>query len=127
MWTSKEHHDGEVSLSHTNKQLDNRFNEFVTELKKLSDDCEFGTIKGSLVKDIIICGVNDSNLRERLLREDDVDLAKVVKVGQAAKQTKLHAQKIREAEKSVYQLKYQQKSPSSSQKYRIIKECKFCW
>ena len=63
----------------THKQvLGQPFNEFVTELKNLSEDCEVGTLKDSLVKDIIICGVNDRQLKERFLREDGVDLIKVI-------------------------------------------------
>ena len=79
----------------THKQvLGQPFNEFVTELKNLSEDCELGTLKDSLVKDIIICGVNDRQLKERFLREDGVDLIKVIKIGQAAEQTKLHAHEL---------------------------------
>ena len=39
------------------------FNDFVTELKKLSSECEFDTLKDSLTKDMIICGVTDNGLR----------------------------------------------------------------
>ena len=57
----------------THKQvLGQPFNEFVTELKNLSEDCELGTLKDSLVKDIIICGVNDRQIKERFLCEDGV-------------------------------------------------------
>ena len=50
----------------THKQvLGQPFNEFVTELKNLSEDCELGTLKDSLVKDII--GVNDRQLKERFM------------------------------------------------------------
>ena len=43
------------------------FNDFVTELKKLSADCAFDTLKDSLIKDMIICGGSDHGLRERML------------------------------------------------------------
>ena len=36
--------------------------DFVTELKKRSAPCEFGTIKESLIKDIIVCGTSDNRL-----------------------------------------------------------------
>ena len=58
----------------THKQsMGQSFGDFVIELKKLSEDCEFGDLKNSLVKDVIICGINDNNLRERLLRIDEAD------------------------------------------------------
>ena len=54
----------------THRQLlGQSFSEFVTELKNLSDDCDLGTLKESLIKDMIICGINDDKLRERCLRE----------------------------------------------------------
>ena len=82
------------------------FNEFVTELKNLSDDCEFATLKDSLVKDVIICGVSDNNLRERFLREDTLDLTRVMKIGHAAEQTKRHARELQEEDKTVNQIKF---------------------
>ena len=44
------------------------FDDFMTQLKKLSADCEFGELKDSLIRDVIIIGVSDNRLRERLLR-----------------------------------------------------------
>ena len=44
------------------------FHDFLTELKKLSFECEFDNLQGSLIKDMIICGTRDNSLRERLLR-----------------------------------------------------------
>ena len=49
------------------------FNDFVTELKKLIADCAFDTLKDSLIKDVSICGVSDHGLRERMLREPDIN------------------------------------------------------
>ena len=70
------------------------FNDFVTELKKLSADCEFDVLKDYLIKDMIICGVTDNGIRNRLLREPKIDLKKVVELGHAAEQTKLHARQL---------------------------------
>ena len=72
------------------------FNDFVTELKKLSADCAFDTLKDSCIKDMIICGVSDHGLRERMLREPDIYLKKAVELGQAAEETKLHAKQLAE-------------------------------
>ena len=38
---------------------------FMTQLKKLSSDCEFGKLKNSLTKDIVAIGVIDESLREK--------------------------------------------------------------
>ena len=46
--------------------------QYVTTLKRLSDTCEFGTSKETLIKDRIVLGVKNQKIRERLLREPDL-------------------------------------------------------
>ena len=103
------------------------FGDFLTQLKSLSQDCEFETLKDSLIKDMIICGVTDNKLRERMLREADLDLNKAIKLGQAAEETKKHAQQLKvEREHTVYKI---QKSPPWQQdrsNRETINNCKFC-
>ena len=66
------------------------FDEFVTELKKRSADCEFSQLRDSLIRDIVICGIIDNRLRERLLREPDLSLEKTLQLGHAAEETKTY-------------------------------------
>ena len=63
---------------------------FVTELKRLSGDCEFGTLKDLLIKDVVIIGVLEDSLRERMPREPDIELTKAVQRGQACEESKKH-------------------------------------
>ena len=46
--------------------------QYVTTLKRLSDTCEFGTLRDTLIKDRIVLGVKNQKIRERLLREPDL-------------------------------------------------------
>ncbi|XP_057290719.1 uncharacterized protein LOC130613381 [Hydractinia symbiolongicarpus] len=64
------------------------FAEFVIQLKKLSKDCEFNDLRESLMRDVIIVGVSDDRLRERMLREPDLNLDKALQLGNSAEQTK---------------------------------------
>ena len=68
------------------------FNNFVTELKKLSAECSFDTLKDELVMDMIIVGINDGGLKERMLKEPDMTLVKAVQLGQSAEEAKKHRQ-----------------------------------
>ena len=78
----------------TCKQVEGQsFNDFVTELKKHVSECEFGDLTTSLTKDMIVCGVADNTLRERLLRDGDLTLEKAIAAGRAAEETKRHAQR----------------------------------
>ena len=80
----------------THKQSEGQqFLEFVTELKPLSDKCEFATLLDSLIKDMVICGINDNKLRERMLRETDLTMDKAIKLGQAAEETKKHVKQFK--------------------------------
>ena len=44
------------------------FDEFITPLRKLSADCEFGDLNSSLISDIIVVGVTSNRLREHMLK-----------------------------------------------------------
>ena len=51
---------------------------FITELRNRAKDCEFGTLTESLVKDRLICGLRDDNVRRRLLRVDTLTLEQAI-------------------------------------------------
>lgn len=51
---------------------------YVTDLKHKAKDCEFGDLTDSLIRDIIVCGMRDDNVRARLLREADLTLEKAI-------------------------------------------------
>lgn len=59
------------------------FDQFLTELKRLSLSCELGTLKDSLIKDLIISGVRGAGLKNRLLRMDELTLEKAIKICKA--------------------------------------------
>ncbi|KAF5276322.1 hypothetical protein FQR65_LT16423 [Abscondita terminalis] len=44
---------------------------------KLDSDCEFGDIKDDLIKDCVVYGIYDKKVKDRLLREAQLDLEKV--------------------------------------------------
>lgn len=56
------------------------FDEFLTSVKKLSSTCNFGDLKDSLIRDRIVSGIFDKNLKDRLLREDNLTLEKCIKM-----------------------------------------------
>ena len=55
----------------------------------MSASCEFGTLKESLIKDRIICGILDHELKNRLLREENLTLENCVKICKAAELAEL--------------------------------------
>ena len=109
------------------------FDHYVTELKKLSSECELGTLMDSLIRDMIIVGITDNPLRERLLREADLTLERCIQLGHAAEQTKLEAEELKREVKFVDQVKphkqdvkHKAKSKPVRKKKDFFKNCKFC-
>lgn len=62
--------------------------QFVTELKTKAKNCEFGDQTNLMIRDRIIFGITDDRLKERLLRESDHTLEKVIDVCRAAEASK---------------------------------------
>ncbi|CAI9742889.1 Hypothetical predicted protein [Octopus vulgaris] len=71
-----------------------KFDEYVVELRQKAQQCEFGNLTDSLTKDILICGIRDMRLRERLLREPNLDLQKTIQAGQSAEQIRLQSRML---------------------------------
>lgn len=65
------------------QQSGETFNKFLADIRILADTCNFGTLKESMIRDRIICGVSDSGLREGLLRVSDLDSDKCIQVFRA--------------------------------------------
>ncbi len=69
------------------QQAGENFDEYFTSLKKLSASCGFGELRDSLIKDRIISGLLCKQLKDRLLREDDLMLEKCIKMCKAFEMT----------------------------------------
>ena len=116
----------------TYRQLEGQsFHNFITELKKLSAECEFENLRDSLIKDMIVCGTNDNAFRERLLRESDLTLSRAISAGHAAEETRKHAREILQSQSGADLLKINKlhkprhQIPNEKSK-EIIKKCKSC-
>lgn len=64
------------------------FDSFVTDLKRMSARCDFGTLKDRLICDRIVQGVRDSQVKKRMLTEDMLTLDKAIMIGQSLEQMK---------------------------------------
>ena len=61
----------------TYKQREDQcFEEFMTQSKESSSDCEFGELKNCLIVDIVVIGVIDNFLRARMNREPNLTVEK---------------------------------------------------
>ena len=44
-----------------------RFDDYVTELRSKANQCEFGEISNRLIKYMLVCGLRDNALKERII------------------------------------------------------------
>ena len=63
-----------------NQLPDEPADHFITEVHKLADNCEFGSMKEELVRDRLVVGIRDLALSERLQLESDLTLDKAKKL-----------------------------------------------
>ena len=68
---------------------------FIQDLYRMSEYCEYGTLKDSLIRDRIVVGVVDDNLSDRLQARDDLTLAKAVEMAQQAESRKQNKPVVR--------------------------------
>ena len=60
---------------------------YVTVLRNMADSCEFEDLKDSLIRDRIVFGIADNNVRECLLQVPDLTLNKALEIARAAETT----------------------------------------
>ena len=72
------------------QQARETFNQYLTDIRKLAQNCEFGNMKN----DQIICGIRDNKVRDRLLREQDLTITKAITVCKAAEETDTHMREL---------------------------------
>ena len=90
------------------------FDEFLSQLKYLAGKCEF-LEKDNMVRDKIIFSLKDKQLKERLLREKDPDLKKVIEFCRAAEIIKQEIKSMTESNRPQAQVDavYNQKRSKS--------------
>lgn len=74
--------------------------EYVTILKNLSLNCEFGSLREDLVRDIFTCGLSPKmgNIRERLLSEGGIPLDRAIAIAKSIAMAKENAMKLEDTQ-----------------------------
>lgn len=91
------------------------FSSFITDLKKLSSVCGFGDLRDSLIKDSVICGIIDQELKTKLLREENLTLDKCINICKASELSQTQLKTI-EAEAKVNVVKVTENQNQQKQK-----------
>ncbi|CAI5681987.1 unnamed protein product [Oreochromis niloticus] len=65
---------------------------YVTELRQKSKSCEFGVNEDDMIRDKLVFSINDTRLKERLLRDNDLTLRKTIEICRSAEVAKSQIQ-----------------------------------
>ncbi len=57
--------------------------DYVAILRKLAHDCNYGEKLTEMLRDRLVCGINDDRIQHRLLDETDLTFEKALKIAQA--------------------------------------------
>ncbi|GBN61323.1 Transposon Ty3-G Gag-Pol polyprotein [Araneus ventricosus] len=99
---------------------------YVTQMKTLASTCEFEEQENGLIRDRIVLGIRDSELKERLLRESGLGLEKAIEIVRAAETSREQLRSMKEETaatvNSVKRNRRQNQPKQWSQEY----ECKKC-
>lgn len=66
---------------------DESFNSFYAELRVKARSCDFNVLEEDLIRDKIVIGIRDDNVRKQLLRENRLTLQRAVTLCQVAEET----------------------------------------
>jgi hypothetical protein len=101
------------------ESLDN----YITELKKLGGTCELGELEESLVRTMLIIGVQNSSLRERMLNTEQT-LEESIQMCRANEMTRANKQAIegKEQQEPVHAVKQRGGNGPTTRKYAREKE-----
>lgn len=73
------------------------FDHFLTDLKKLSQSCEFGAASNdSMIRDRIVLGINSKELQEKLLHMEDLNLNRAIRICRANELAKVQLREVQE-------------------------------
>ena len=67
---------------------------FVAELKRLSEHCGFGDALQDMLRDRLVCGINDGRIQRRLLSESELTYKKTFDIAQAVESAERNAHNL---------------------------------
>ncbi|XP_036002862.1 uncharacterized protein K02A2.6-like [Fundulus heteroclitus] len=70
---------------------------FVAELRALSEHCEFGDVLNDMLRDRLVCGINDDSIQRRLLSEAKLTYKKALEIAQAMETATNNTKDIQQA------------------------------
>ena len=82
-------------IFHITQQEPNKtISEYVTKLRRLAGSCDFGTLKEDMIRDRIVIGTSDEEVRPRLLRNPSLNLNTCIVMSRSRELARMQLQRI---------------------------------
>ncbi|KAJ8913367.1 hypothetical protein NQ315_008758 [Exocentrus adspersus] len=95
------------------------FEHYITAIKVLAADCNFGTLEESLVRDRIVSGISDFAMQEKLLQQSDLTLKRAEQMCRASEVSRYQVEQLK-GDKEVHALRVgQQKRKNAGRKGKV--------
>ena len=78
------------------QQQSQSFDAYLTELRVQAKKCAYGTLQDELIRDRVVVGIRDDQVRSRLLREPELTLQKCIDIAHAAEISQKQMQEIKD-------------------------------
>jgi len=128
----KEFYEPEVNLTYerykflTRKQKQTEsISDFIVELKKLANNCNYENLKDCLLCDALVIGVHDNSLRESLLRDSNLTLEKALNTALAFENARKQIDDLEKQEPHEKVFSIGKKNADNEEVKAIKIKCKF--
>ena len=116
-------------FNNRNQDTGESIDTYASNLRSLSDTCNFGTLKDEMIRDRIVCGVRDSSLRKKLLQVPELTLEKCIDMCRSAEgtSTQLEATSSQNSHAPPPpEVNFVKKPSKGADKSSFVKDCRFC-
>ena len=62
------------------QRSDENIDQYVTELRRLANDCSYGELLEEMIRDRIVCGTNNPRIKEKHLQAETLDLSRAINI-----------------------------------------------
>ena len=116
-------------FNNRNQDAGESIDTYASNLRSLSDTCNFGALKDEIIRDRIVCGVRDSSLRKKLLQVPELTLEKCIDMCRSAEATSTQLEAMSAQTSHVPPLpevNFVKKPSKGAGTSPIVKDCRFC-
>ena len=115
-------------FNNRNQDAGESIDTYASNLRSLSDTCNFGALKDEMIRDRVVCGVRDS-LRKKLLQVPELTLEKCIDMCRSAEATSTQLEAMSSQNSHAPpppEVNFVKKPSKGAGKSSFVKDCRFC-